>query len=254
MAKNNCAEVKEPMSNIRKAYFVRLAFRMIVLAVVVALYILKPSYFGILSGNFLSGGFSPLYILWGIWIFDMLWQLIPVKNHIPLGSQKLFKQRFKPIREKINYEALKEHIITTTKSAYKVFILWFVLILVIGVLYHINVLDASHLFLISTFFYVCDLICVLIWCPFRLIMKNRCCTTCRIFNWDHLMMFTPMLFINSFYSISLLVMAFLVWVVWELCVMMYPERFWEQSNVALRCSECTDKLCTQYCRKLRERT
>ncbi len=251
MTKKERIQNKEPMSNTRKAYFARLVFRLAALAIIVTLYFIKPSYFDVVSGKFFTNGFSPLHIIWVIWVFDMLWQLIPVKNHIPLGSQKLFKQRFKPIRGKINYEALKEHVITTTKAAYKVFILWFVLILGIGVLYHLEMLSAAHLFLISTVFYVCDLICVLIWCPFRLIMKNRCCTTCRIFNWDHLMMFTPMLFINSVYSISLLVMAFLVWVVWELCVMMYPERFWEHSNAALRCSECTDKLCTQYCRKLR---
>jgi hypothetical protein len=33
--------------------------------------------------------------------------------------------------------------------------------------------------------------------------------------------------------------------------MLYPERFWEISNIALQCSNCTDKLCTQYCKKLR---
>ena len=38
-----------------------------------------------------------------------------------------------------------------------------------------------------------------------------------------------------------------------LCVMIYPERFWEHSNVALQCANCTDKLCTQYCQKLRPR-
>lgn len=32
----------------------------------------------------------------------------------------------------------------------------------------------------------------------------------------------------------------------------HPERFWEHSNEALRCSNCTDKLCTQYCQKLRK--
>ena len=83
-------------------------------------------------------------------------------------------------------------------------------------------------------------------------MKNKCCTTCRIFNWDHLMMFTPMLFIKGFYSYSLILLAFGVFAVWEICVFLYPERFWENSNMALKCSECTDKLCTQYCRKLRQ--
>lgn len=250
--KKECTQKKEPMSKIRKAYIARLVGRCIVFVIAVVLYILKPESMNVLHGDNFFREFSPLHILWLIWLIDMIHQLVPVKEHIPLGSQKLFKQRFKPIREKINYQSLRAYVISTTKSAYKVFILWSALILVLGGLYHLGILTAEHLFLVSVAFYVCDLICVLIWCPFRLIMKNRCCTTCRIFNWDHLMMFTPMLFVNSFYSISLLVLAFAVWVVWELCVMMYPERFWEQTNEALKCSECTDKLCTQYCQKLRK--
>lgn len=249
--KKECVCKKEPMSKIRKAYFARLIVRCIILVLSVVICIFKPEWLNVLHGGNFFHRFSPLHILWVIWIVDMIYQLIPVKKHIPLGSQKLFKQHFKPIREKINYQSLRTYVISTTKSAYKVFILWAAFILVLGILYHLNVLSAEHLFLISVAFYVCDLICVLIWCPFRLIMKNRCCTTCRIFNWDHLMMFSPMLFVNSFYSVSLLILAFAVWVVWELCVMMYPERFWEKTNEALRCSECTDKLCTQYCRKLR---
>ena len=65
-------------------------------------------------------------------------------------------------------------------------------------------------------------------------------------------MFSPMLFMNSFYARTLFLLAFAVFLVWELCVMMYPERFWEHSNEALKCSSCTDKLCTQYCRKLQQ--
>ena len=118
-------------------------------------------------------------------------------------------------------------------------------------MYFFGVIDKVTLFMISVFFYVCDLICVLIWCPFRLIMKNRCCTTCRIFNWDHLMMFSPLIFMGGFFASSLVILSAVAWLVWELCVMMYPERFWDHSNAALQCCECTDKLCTQYCQKLR---
>ena len=183
---------------------------------------------------------------------DMFFQIIPIKNHIPLGSQKLFANRFRPIREKINHEALRRYVVSTTKAAYKVFVLWCLLIAAIGVLYVTDVLDVKGLFMISVVFYVCDLICVLIWCPFRLIMRTRCCTTCRIFNWDHLMMFSPLIFAGGFYTASLVILSLLAWLVWELCVMMYPERFWEMTNTALQCSQCTDKLCTQYCQKLRQ--
>ena len=239
------------MTAIRKAYIMRLAARCVIFVLCVLLFIFHPAEFGILeNGNFFSR-FSVLHLLWAVWVGDMIAQLVPVKGKVPLGSQKLFRQRFRPIREKINYQALRQYVVSTTKAAYQVMLLWVALLTVIGLLYYNGILGGAMLFLISVTFYVCDLICVLIWCPFRLILKNRCCTTCRIFNWDHLMMFTPMIFIRGFYSRSLLLMAFAVWLVWELCVMLYPERFWEHSNEALRCSECTDKLCTQYCQKLR---
>lgn len=244
---------KSGPSAIRRAYILRLIGRSIIFALCLGIYFFQPETMDILYGITFFRSFNVLHILWLIWLIDMLHQLLPIKSQISLGSQKHFKERFKPIQEKINYHALREHIISTTKAAYKVFVLWLALLAVIGLLYYSHIIDEKILFLISVCFYVCDLICVLIWCPFRLIMKNRCCTTCRIFNWDHLMMFTPMIFMGGFYAISLLLMATAVWILWELCVMMYPERFWENSNAALKCSDCTDKLCTQYCQKLRRK-
>ena len=238
------------MSQTRKRYILRLVGRCIVLAVCFALCFCAPGQFSVLDGGFFTK-FSLLHILWGIWVVDMFLQIVPIKNKLPLGSMKLFPSRFKPIREKINYQALRSYILTTSKAAYKVFLLWCGLIAAIGVLYWLGVFGKRALFMISVLFYVCDLICVLIWCPFRLLMKTRCCTTCRIFNWDHLMMFSPLIFMGGFYAISLVAMALLAWLIWELCILIYPERFWDQSNAALKCAECTDKLCTQYCQKLR---
>lgn len=248
----SCGYAKEPISQTRKAYTLRLFGRCSIFALCALIWIFRPEKLDILYGNNFFKELSIFHLLWVIWVVDMAYQLVPVKKKISLGSQKLFRNRFNPIRDKINYKALREYVISTTKSAYKVLALWIVLITVIGILYYVRALNDAALFMISVAFYVCDLICVLIWCPFRLIMKNRCCTTCRIFNWDHLMMFTPMMFIDGFYPKTLLLMAIAVWLVWELCVMMYPERFWEFSNEALKCSKCTDKLCTQYCRKLRQ--
>lgn len=241
------------MSVTRKRYFARLVGRCLLFAGCVLLCLFHRQSFAVLDGMNFFKALSPLHFLWVVWVMDMFLQIVPIKNKVPLGSQKLFANRFRPIREKINYEALKNYIVSTTKAAYKVFLLWCALIVAIGIVYYSGVIDSVQLFMISVLFYVCDLICVLIWCPFRLIMKNRCCTTCRIFNWDHLMMFSPLLFLGGFYATSLVVMAAVAWLVWELCVMMYPERFWDHSNVALQCAQCTDKLCTQYCHKLREK-
>ena len=239
------------MSPIRKHYVIRLIFRFFVLCGSVALYSLDRAQFSVLTGWNFFRRFTLLHLLWLCWVADMLAQLFPIRGYFALGSQKHFLSRFRPISEAFNYQGLKDHIVTTTLAAYKVFLLWVGLLAVLAVLYFLGILSPIGVFFVSVVFYLCDLVCVLIWCPFRLIMKNRCCTTCRIYNWDHLMMFSPFLLTPGFFTTSILLMSFAVWLLWELCVMLYPERFWERSNLALTCAACTDKLCTQYCQKLR---
>lgn len=239
------------MSITRKQYIFRLIVRILVLIAVTAAYFFQPECFEILDGMNFFSRFSPFHLLWAVWMLDMIQQIIPIRNKLPLGSMKLFANRFRPIRDRINYQALREYIITTTKAAYKIFLIWSVGILCVGMLYWNSLVDKGFLLLLSVFFYVCDLICVLIWCPFRLLIRTRCCTTCRIFNWDHLMMFAHLVLVGGFFATSLVSVAFLAWLVWEICIMMYPERFWDKSNLALKCSECTDKLCSQYCQKIR---
>jgi len=196
---------------------------------------------------------SLLHLLWGVWMIDMLCQLIPAKKNLALGSLKVFKQYFVPSTLKNSATRLRQYIVTTGKMASKIILLWTALIVAIGVVYWKGFLGDRELLMISILFYVCDLVCVLVWCPFRLLLKNRCCTTCRIFNWDHLMMFTPMVYVGSFFSVSLLLVSFTVWLAWELGIVLHPERFWWGSNAALSCEHCTDKLCTQYCQKLKKK-
>ena len=215
------------------------------------LYLTDKTVFDVLAPGQFFSRFSLLHLLWGVWMADMICQLIPAKHNLALGSKKLFRQYFVPANLKHSASQLKRYIVTTSRLAGKIMLIWVLLIAGIGVLWHKGVLGDTELLLISVVFYVCDLICVLFWCPFRLLLKNRCCTTCRIFNWDHLMMFTPMVYVGSLYSVSLLVMSLVVWIAWERAVLLHPERFWWGSNVALSCANCTDKLCTQYCQKLK---
>ena len=239
------------ISKTRSIYFARLLGRIIVLLIALYIYFANKGSFDVVSGIRFFEKFSPLHILWAIWVFDMVIQLMPVKANISIGSQKLFPSLFKPIKEKVKHGELKKYIKQTTERAYRVMIIWVALTIILSVLHIYGVVGDAEMILIATFFYVCDLICVLIWCPFRLIVGTKCCTTCRIFNWDHLMMFLPIISVNSFYSWTLVVLSFANWLMWELCVFLRPERFWENSNMALKCSECTDKLCTQYCKKLK---
>ena len=88
---NEIIQPKEPMSQIRKKYFWQLAGRSCILLICLMVYIFSPEYFDILEGFAFFKKLSPLHLLWCIWMLDMIYQLFPVKKHIALGSQKLFK-------------------------------------------------------------------------------------------------------------------------------------------------------------------
>ncbi len=235
---------------LRRNYMVRFVIRCVILVVSFFVYFLCPSQLNVVVSrrwaDFFSS-FSYAHVIWLIWLFDMVLQLIPVQRYIPIGSQKNFKLHFQPVIEgveSITTEKIIQHIKALTIAAYKVFLLWALMIAIIGVLYKYGPLKAEDMFLFAVTFYVCDLICVLFWCPFRVfIMKNKCCTTCRIFNWDHLMMFSPFIFLRSLYAVSLVLLAIAIWAIWELTVLIFPERFSLYANKTLKCNECTDRLC-----------
>lgn len=237
------------MSKMRKRYICKLVGRCTVFVLCILAVVFAPEMFGVLDGMNFFREFSWLHVLWVIWMIDMLPQIVSYPNNAPVGSMKLFQRRFRPGKGDLNHEALRQHIIHSTRRAYLIFAVWCAMLAVIGLCYHLGLFGKEVLFLICVFFYVCDLICVLVWCPFRLTMGNRCCTTCRIFNWDHLMMFSPLIFMGGFYAVTLVIPAALAWLIWEVMVLMHPERFWDRTNAALRCASCTDKLCTQFCPK-----
>ena len=113
----------------RKVYIARLVGRCIVFIICGLLWFFNRELFDILNGWNFFDGFSPFHILWGIWVFDMLEQMIPITKKIPLGSAKHFAHRFRPteIKQTLskenltkNAESLKKYIVSTSKAAYKV--------------------------------------------------------------------------------------------------------------------------------------
>ena len=111
------------MSKTRGIYFLRLIGRIIVFIIVALMYVFDKEKFNIADGLNFFREWSALHLLWLIWMWDMFMQLIPVKAHISIGSQKVFESLFRPIKEKINYINLKKYIKDTTASAYKVMII-----------------------------------------------------------------------------------------------------------------------------------
>lgn len=239
--------MKAPTTRIRSLYMMRYAFRLCVLVFTIIMCFVAADSFSTLSGLAFLHDFSWLHVLWIIWVVDMVSRLVPNQRFLALGSLKHLKIHYRPAKASIDRERIKRFFRRSSIDSLKVLIAWVAAVALIGVLRAIDFLGDMHLLLISVVLYVLDLTFVLFWCPLRAcILKNRCCTTCRIFNWDHLMMFSPLLFISGFYGLSLVGVALVLFLIWEVSFVLHPERFCEDTNAALRCNNCSDKLCGQH--------
>lgn len=157
---------------------------------------------------------------------DILKKFFP-SGRLSLGAQKLFAGRYR----------------AADCSALLVAAVWIGFNLIFFVLYRQGIIGVPELMLLTLFYFLSDMVCVLYFCPFRLMMHTRCCTTCRIFNWDSMMMCTSLLFIGGIYGWSLAAFAMAVLIHWETLYSRFPERFFECSNRSLRCGNCEGNLC-----------
>ncbi len=229
-------KTKRKLTAVSTLHYLKLVGRSILLLLAIVLYIINR----IKGSNTFFGGIEYnkyfVWAIWGIFIVEMLLRFFPSKLESP-GCQKVFKQRFVPTK-------VEKAKLNSWKSTLAVALAWFALNGVIGILYFTKVIDQGILSIITLAYSVCDMICILFFCPFQTwFMKNRCCVTCRIYNWDFAMMFTPFVFIDNFWARSLLVMSLVLLAVWEITVKVHPERFSETTNGCLSCTNCNEKLC-----------
>ncbi len=245
-----------------RVYVLKLIFRIGVFLLVLWAYLFKPAYFDLILTkrvvlNFqLAGGtleelqahlsqFNILwiYIVWAILMLSMILHLLPINRTLTMGSKKEFAREYVPV-EGFDSLQMYRYVQKNNLSAIRVLIAWLSLNAVFGALYVFDIIEAKELILLSLFYYVCDLLCVVIWCPFQsFFIKNKCCVNCRIFNWGHFMMFTPLVFIRNFFTWSLFFTGLIVMLRWEITLLKHPERFWEGSNQVLQCANCQDRMC-----------
>ena len=217
-------------------HYVKLVYRALLLIAGVILYVAfriagatPPDYFPTIQ----SYG---LLLIWVVYAAEMICRFFPSRLESP-GCQKQFRRNYIPTDK-------TEPILPARRGTVTVALVWLALNGVIGVLYFTHVIDMAILMLISLLYGVCDMICILFFCPFQMwFMKNRCCTVCRIYNWDFAMMFTPMVFVPHFYTWSLLAMSLVILLRWEITLRRHPERFSEATNACLSCKNCDEKLC-----------
>ena len=234
----------------------RLFYRLMLLLVGTGLYI----YYRITNTpifNNLIIGFSILIIITVLFAFEMIERFFPVSTS-SMGSQKQFKRNYLPSGE-------KEPQLQSWKATMIVIISWVALNLTFGILYFLNIFDAGIMMIIALFYGISDMICILFFCPFQTwMMHNRCCGTCRIYNWDFLMMTTPLIALFFPYRFDVWTQTWqqVPWIIclnpfifilvglsvglfirWEVTYRLHPERFSDKTNMNIRCVNCKEKLC-----------
>ncbi len=235
------------MTPMLKRYLIKFVFRLAVFVFVLFTYIThKEVLIAFITREYSIGvddySVTILHVIWAVFMLTMISHLFPTRKF----TMALMKNKKKNFVEVENYSQteLFEFVQDQNIKAWKVMLIWLSFNAIWGVLYLFGVIDSADLLMLTVFYYLCDYICILFFCPFqRFIMKNSCCVNCRIYDWGHFMMFTPMLFIKNFFSWSLFFTSLVVLIHWELVYAKYPYRFWKGSNKTIQCKHCKDKTC-----------
>ena len=239
-------------------YYIKFIMRLTVFLCVLLLYLTKKErILDILHHEFslymVDFEITTLHVLWAMFMGLMLLHLFPMDS-LSMALRKNQKETYVEVPGYSELELLK-FVQDQNVKAWKIMLIWLSGNAVAGLLYLSRILDVADLVMLTVFYFLSDYICILFFCPFQTgIMKNKCCVNCRIYDWGHFMMFTPMLFIQNFFSWSLFFTALVVLIRWEIVYAKHPERFWSGSNKTLQCANCQDKTCQIKNMLKRERT
>ncbi len=239
------------MSKLMKLYIEKLIIRIIIFIIVFSTYIIDKNKLEELIFTPIWKGVGIYHIIWLFFMTMMILHLFPGRKLITMAIRKTSKQLFLELKEDIlktfnDVKRIKllELVQEQDLKALVILLIWLGINGIFGALFYFKIIDASFLFVLTCFYFVCDYICILFFCPFQtFVMKNKCCVNCRIFDWGHFMMFTPMAFIPSFFSWSLFLMSLIVMIRWEIIYKKRTIMFFQQTNDDLQCSNCKDKLC-----------
>lgn len=231
-----------------KFYLFKFVLRLSLFLAVVGMYVMDRTLLLEVIRTFSWRRFTVVHLAWLVFMTIMLFHILP-NNALTMAWKKARGEVFREVKG-CDRLRLLEQTQRQNQRAWQVMLVWLCFNAVFGLLYLFSVIGEGELLLLSMFYFVCDYICILFFCPFQsFLMKNKCCINCRIYDWGHFMMFTPMLFVRNFYSWSLFFMSIIVLIHWELEYAKYPERFWEGSNQTLQCRNCRERTC-QIKRKL----
>lgn len=166
----------------------------------------------------------------------------------PIGALKYRKRYFKKTEEPVSEIEISAEMKEHNKGAWKILALWCAFLFAewLAIPFIDEYLIILGMILLRAF----EKFFIITKCPFGIIMKNTCCTKCRIYGWDQFMLNSPLLFYSNVVSLSLVLPSIILFVSWELSVQFQKERFCK-SNFSIDCTNC-DQFCGR-CNHLNEK-
>ena len=228
---------KTRLTAVSAAHYFRRVYRSVLFILLLIQYIIYRSQNGPAILDSLEEKPGIIAFICVLFAVEMIFRFFPSKLESP-GSQKQFARNYVK-------SGSTEISIQDNNGTVLVLLIWLGFNAIFGALYIAGIFDDGIMLLLSCAYSVCDMICILFFCPFQTwFLKNKCCATCRIYNWDYAMMFTPLFFVMKPYTWGLLALSVGLLIRWEITFYKHPERFSDRTNDYLRCRNCTEKLCT----------
>ena len=134
-----------------------------------------------------------------------------------ISSRKIFGRFYRqaenitPKRD----EQLRSLKARTDRGAVRSAFYWLLLVGDMALWRLVGMLSDTWIYIIVLFFVFMDQFCVTVFCPFRWLAGGKCCSTCRINNWGYLMAFSPLIFIPSFWTWSIVALSIIIAIQWE---------------------------------------
>ena len=169
-------------SNISKTtayHYIKFAWRLLLFLAVLTIYTVNKVFdnkFDPLLENLKSNVYiiAIIFLIWAVFVIEIFLRFFP-SNIESMGCQKQFKRNFvqkEPVEKPARQPWWRTFLATAA---------WVALNAVFVTLYFTKVIDGGVLIILSLFYSVSDMICILFFCPFQTwFMKNRCCVSCRI--------------------------------------------------------------------------
>ncbi len=217
-------------------HYIRLFYRSVILIVLLVCYVMNK-----LEGrgsiiDMIESMPQVIWIVWVVFVMEMIFRFFPSRFESP-GCQKQFARNYQK-------SGKTDVQISDNNASVLVMLVWISFNMIFGALHMIGVLDDGIMLILCSVYSVCDVICILFFCPFQTwLLKNKCCSSCRIYNWDYAMMFTPLFFVEKDYLWTLLALSLVLMIRWEITFYRHPERFSENTNDYIKCANCSEKLC-----------